>query len=59
MNTLNIDIRLHFLRNVVSQDMIKLEKVHLDYNTANMGTKVITLVKLRNCLTLLNIDTGT
>lgn len=35
--TKNIDVKLHFIRDVVSQELIKLEKVHVNYNLADMG----------------------
>lgn len=53
-----IDVRLHFIRDVVSQELVKLEKVLSQYNPADMGTKVLPLVKFRSCLDLLNIGTN-
>lgn len=35
--TKNIDVRLHFIKDVVPQD-IKLEKVHSDYNPVHIST---------------------
>jgi len=56
--TKHIDVRLHFIRDIVSQDIVKLEKVLSEYNPSDMGTKVLTLAKFRSCLTLLNVGKG-
>lgn len=53
--TKHIDIRLHFIRDIVSQNTINLEKIMTNYNPSDMGTKVLTLAKFRSCLSLLNI----
>lgn len=50
-----IDIKLHFIGDIVSHGLIKFEKVHSAYNPTDIGTKVLPLVKFRNCLILLNI----
>lgn len=55
-NTKHVDVRLYFIRYIISQNLIKLEKVHLDYNPIDMGTKVLLLVKFKSWLILLNID---
>lgn len=39
--TKRIDIKLHFIRNVISKGVIRMVKVHTDNNPANMLTKVI------------------
>ena len=54
-HTKHIDVRLHFIRDIVSQDAIKLEKVLSDFNPFNMGTKVLLVKKFRSCLDLLSI----
>ena len=56
--TKHIDVRLHFIHNIVSQVIVKLEKILSKYNPSDMGTKVLMLAKFRNCLTLLNIGKG-
>lgn len=53
-----IDVRLHLITNVMSQDLIKLEKEHSDYNLVDIGTKVLHLIIFRSCLTFLNICKG-
>lgn len=53
-HTKHINVMLHFIRGIISQDLIKLAKEHFDYNSTDMGIKVLSLVKFRRCLTLLN-----
>ena len=48
-----IDVILHFIRDIMSQDIIGLEKVLL-YIPSDMGTKVLP-TKFKSCLSLLNI----
>ena len=54
-HTKHIDVRLHFIRDIVSQNIIRLEKVLSEYNPADMGTKTLPVTKFRSCLDLLNI----
>lgn len=54
----HIDVRLHFIRDMISQELVKLEKILSEYNPADMGTKVLPLAKFRSCLDLLNIGTN-
>ena len=56
--TKHIDVRLHFIRDIISQEVVRLEKIHTQYNPLDMGTKVLPLVKFRSCKELLNIGTG-
>ena len=51
----NIDVRLHFIRDIVSQNIIRLENVLSEYNSTDMGTKILSMAKFRICLDLLNI----
>lgn len=53
--TKHVDVRFHFIREVVSSGMVKLEKVHTDDNPADMATKVVPLHKFRHCLNLLQM----
>jgi len=48
-----IDVRLHFISDIVSQDIIRFEKVLSEYNPSDMRTKVLPLAKFRSYLTLL------
>ncbi|KAH9745502.1 hypothetical protein KPL70_004095 [Citrus sinensis] len=48
--TKHIDIKLHFIRNVVSIGVVKMVKIHTDRNPADMLTKVVTTAKFKVCL---------
>ena len=48
--TKHIDIKLHFIRNVISKGVIRMVKVHTDNNPADMLTKVIPTTKFKSCL---------
>ena len=53
--TKHIDIRYHFMRDVVEEGDIYLMKVHTNDNPADMLTKVVTGSKFQHWLDLLNI----
>jgi hypothetical protein len=53
--TKHIDVRYHFVRDVVEEGHISLTKVHTDENPADMLTKVVAGSKFQHCLNLLNI----
>jgi len=55
--TKHIDVRYHFVRDVVEEGRISITKVHTDENPSNMLTKVVTGGKFQHCLDLLNILT--
>lgn len=46
------------MRDLVFRELVKFEKLHLDYNPANMGTKVLPPIKFRSRFTLLNLSKG-
>ena len=48
--TKHIDIKLHFIRNVVSMGVVRMVKIHTDRNPADMLTKVVTTAKFKVCL---------
>ena len=48
--TKHIDIKLHFIINVISKGVISMVKVHTDDNLADMLTKVVTTTKFKSCL---------
>ncbi|KAM6543936.1 hypothetical protein CsatB_008383 [Cannabis sativa] len=54
--TKHIDIRLHFIRDILASDRVKLIKVSTDDNDADMLTKSLSATKFDHCLKLLNID---
>ncbi|KAL2243405.1 UNVERIFIED_CONTAM: Retrovirus-related Pol polyprotein from transposon TNT 1-94 [Sesamum indicum] len=45
--TKHIDVRFHFVRDIVGKDIIKLEKINTEDNPADMGTKSLPLDKYR------------
>lgn len=51
--TKHIDVRFHFVRDVIAQGLITLKKVTTEDNPADMGTKVVTGAKFKHCLNLL------
>lgn len=54
--TKHIDVRYHFVRDVIEEGDISLMKVHTDENPADMLTKVVTGGKFQHCLDLLHIN---
>jgi hypothetical protein len=55
--TKHIDIRYHFIRDIISKGIMTIGKVATQFNPSDMGTKIIPLNKFQNCLKLLSIDT--
>ena len=53
--TKHIDVRYHFVRDVIEEGNISLLKVHTNENPADMLTKVVSGSKFQHCLKLLNI----
>ncbi|KAH9779137.1 Integrase catalytic domain-containing protein [Citrus sinensis] len=48
--TKHIDIKLHFIKNVVSMGVVKMVKIHTDSNPTDLLTKVVTTAKFKVCL---------
>ena len=44
-----IDIRYHWIHEVIDQQLLRLVKIHTDENPADMLTKVVTRDKLELC----------
>jgi len=53
--TKHIDVRYHFVREILEEEEIVLQKIHTTENPANMLTKVVTRAKFEHCLDLVNI----
>ena len=53
--TKHIDVKLYFLRAVVSKGEVVIEKIHTNDNPTNMLTKALTTIKFKHCLSLINI----
>jgi hypothetical protein len=48
--TKHIDVRYHWLRLIVDQQLMQLRKIHTDKNPADMLTKVVSKEKLELCV---------
>ena len=53
--TKHIDVRYHFIREKVIEGKILVDKISIEDNPADAGTKVLTLSKFKLCLDLLGI----
>ena len=53
--TKHIDVRFHFVREIIDKGNILLHKIKTADNPANMLTKVVTTIKFEHCLNLINI----
>ncbi|KAL4559971.1 hypothetical protein LXL04_032119 [Taraxacum kok-saghyz] len=50
--TKHIDIRYHFVRDIIEKGDCVVEKIHTDYNPADMFTKSLPIAKFKLCLDL-------
>ncbi|KAL4581701.1 hypothetical protein LXL04_006228 [Taraxacum kok-saghyz] len=48
----HIDIRYHFVRDIIEKGDCVVEKIHTDYNPADMFTKSLPIAKFKLCLDL-------
>ncbi|KAM7461045.1 hypothetical protein LguiA_029166 [Lonicera macranthoides] len=53
--TKHIDVRYHFIREIIENGVVNLVKIGTKDNPADMLTKVIPLAKFEHCSTLVNI----
>ena len=53
--TKHIDVRYHFVREILEEEEILLQKIDTKENPADMVTKVVTRAKFEHCLDLVNI----
>ncbi|XP_073154150.1 secreted RxLR effector protein 161-like [Henckelia pumila] len=53
--TKHIDVRLHFLRDIITQGVVNIQKIDTLVNPTDMMTKVIPVNKLRGALRMLNL----
>ena len=54
--TKHIDVKYHFVRQVITEGGLDLKKVHTQENCANMFTKLVLLEKLRWCVLSLSLQ---
>ena len=53
--TKHIDVRYHFVREILEEGEILLQKIHTTENPADMLTKVVTRTKFEHCLDLVSV----
>ena len=53
--TKHIDVRYHFIREILEEEEINLIKVVGEENAADMFTKLVPISKLQHCLNILNV----
>ncbi|GJR44325.1 retrovirus-related pol polyprotein from transposon TNT 1-94 [Tanacetum coccineum] len=56
--TKHINVRYHFIKEVLEANTVKVLNVGTEYNVADALTKVVPRLKLQHCLELLNVDVG-
>ena len=47
-----INIKYHFIRDIVAEGKIKVDKIHTDENHADMLTKPLSITKSKHCFDL-------
>lgn len=55
-STKHIDVKLHFIRDVIESEKVKVEKVLTEENPADMFIKSLSSVKFKHCLDLINFE---
>lgn len=50
-----IDVRVHFIRDIVSSGAVKVQKISTDENPADMLTKAVSSSKYNHCLELVKL----
>lgn len=53
--TKHIDIKHHFIRDIVAQGQVFMRKIHTDDNPVDMLTKLLSVTKFNYCLYLVGI----
>ncbi|XP_031249939.1 secreted RxLR effector protein 161-like [Pistacia vera] len=54
--TKHVNVRYHFVRDMISRKELNLMKIPTKDNTVDMATKVVTLAKFKHCLNLLHVE---
>nr|GEX59404.1 putative ribonuclease H-like domain-containing protein [Tanacetum cinerariifolium] len=52
--TKHIDVRYHFIREILDEGEVRIQKIHTSKNPADMLTKVVAEIKFNYCLDLIN-----
>jgi len=55
VRTKHIDVRFYFIREILDEGDIELQKIHTEENPADMLTKVVPRIKSAHCKELLHI----
>ena len=53
--TKHIDVRMHFIRDVIAQGAIILKKIPTVDNPTDMITKFVPIIKFKYCLDLIDV----
>ena len=53
--TKHIDVSLHFVRDMISQEQVSVEKIPTEVNPADMLTKPIPVAKFEQAMSLLRL----
>ena len=51
-----IDVRLHFIKEVVASKKVKIFKILIEENPANFLTKSVTSLKFQKCMNLIGVS---
>ena len=49
-------MKLHFIRDVIDSERVKVENISTEENPADMFTKSLSSVKFKHCLDLINFE---
>lgn len=55
VRTKHIDRRYYFIKSLLEEQILKLEKIHTNKNTTNILTKVVMVQKLELCKGLIDL----
>ena len=55
--TKHIDVRYHFVREIIEEGGVLVQKIKTDDNSADMLTKVVTTIKFNHCLDTVALST--
>ena len=53
--TKHIDVMYHFVREIIEEGRVLVQKIKTDDNPADKLTKLVTTIKFNHCLDLINI----
>ena len=56
--TKHIDVRYHWLRSTIEDQILQLMKIHTDKNVVDMLTKVVSKENLELCVKLAGMNTN-